>query len=276
MQTRSYTSLEARKAARASIDEVEIEEFKYDLDAPAEDADLRGGRRVGLFLHEVIEKLDLESFVGMPEVGSWSRREGVRRVFSDAMRRHQVIDPRWLERGSEMVFNALTSRIATSPGKLVGPLYQCNNVREMEFVYPIPERAHRLLQSANDGLWSVERGYLKGFVDFVFEYDGLHYFADWKSDSLPRYDRDSVESHVKEHYDLQAKIYSVGIVRLLGIRNEAEYEQRFGGLLYLFLRGIKRGSAGDAGVYFQRPDWTEICQYERSLISALPEMGALS
>ncbi len=275
MQTRSYTSLQGRKAARAGTSEVEVEEFKYDVDAAHEGADLRGGRRVGVFLHEAIEKLDLQSLRGALEAGSWSRQEAVRRVFTDAMRRHQVTDARWFERGAEIVFNALTSRLATAPGKLVGPLYQCPNVREMEFIYPIPERAHRLLQSAGDGLWSVERGYLKGFVDFVFEYDGLHYFADWKSDALPGYDRNSIEPHVKGHYDLQAKIYSVGIVRLLGIRSEQEYQQRFGGLLYLFLRGMKRDGAGDAGVYFQRPDWSEICRSERSLIGASAEAGAI-
>ena len=138
-------------------------------------------------------------------------------------------------------------------GTLVGPLYKCRNVREMEFVYPIPERAHSLLQSAGDGRWSVERGYLKGFVDFVFEYGGLHYFADWKSDSLPSYDRGAIAPHVKEHYDLQARIYSVGIVRLLGIRSEKEYDERFGGLLYLFIRGMTTRRRGRCGSIFSSP-----------------------
>jgi exodeoxyribonuclease V beta subunit len=275
MQTRSYTSLETRTAQRPIASDIEVEEFKYDLDAPAEVADLKGGRRVGIFLHEVIEKLDLESFNVARDLGSWREREEIRQVFADAMRRHQVTDARWFDRGTEIVFNALTSRIATSNGTLVGPLYRCRNVREMEFVYPIPERAHPLLQSASDGQWSVDRGYLKGFVDFVFEDGGLHYFADWKSDSLPAYDRSSIEPHVREHYDLQARIYSVGVVRLLGIRSKKEYDERFGGLLYLFIRGMKRDGMGDAGVYFQRPDWTEICLYERELISAIPEIATI-
>ena len=237
-------------------------------------SDLRGGRRVGIFLHEVIEQLDLQSLTEARDVGSWREQGEVSRVFVDAMRRHQVSDPRWFERGTEIVFNALTSRIAASPGTMVGPLYSCPSVREMEFVYPIPERAHPLLQSANDGQWSVDRGYLKGFVDFVFEYGGLHYFADWKSDSLSLYDRASIEPHVREHYDLQAKIYSIGIVRLLGIRSKTDYDKRFGGLLYLFIRGMKRDGAGEEGVYFRRPDWAEISSCERELIRAVPEINS--
>ncbi len=275
MQTRSYTSLEARMAARQSSSDIEVEEFKYDLEVPTEGADLRGGRRVGIFLHEAIERIDLNSFAAVRDVGSWRERDDIRQVFLDAMRRQQVSDARWFERGTEIVFNALTSRVATSPGTMVGPLYKCRSVREMEFVYPIPERVHPLLQSAINGEWSVERGYLKGFVDFVFEDGGLHYFADWKSDSLPAYDRASIEPHVREHYDRQARIYSVGIVRLLGIRSKSEYEQRFGGLLYLFIRGMKRDGAGDDGVYFRRPDWNEISLYERELIRAVPEVAAM-
>lgn len=198
----------------------------------------------------------------------------MKRVFIDAMRRHQVTDDRWLERGTEIVFNVMTSRIATSPGRMVGPLYKCPNIREMEFVYPIPERSHSLLAALGDGRWSVDRGYLKGFVDFVFEYEGKHYFADWKSDALTAYGPGAIAPHVKEHYELQAQIYSVGIVRLLGIRNEQQYNERFGGLLYLFIRGIRRDGAGDAGVYFHRPDWAEICRYERELIGVVPEIGA--
>lgn len=272
MQTRSYTSLEGRAAQPPAGSDIEIEEFKYDLDAPAETADLKGGRRIGIFLHEVIEKLDLESFRSTRDLSSWREQEEVRQLFVAAMHRHQVSDARWFERGTEIVFNALTSRIATSNGNLIGPLYGCRNVREMEFVYPIPERAHSLLQSSSDGNWSVHRGYLKGFVDFVFEFGRFHYFADWKSDSLPSYDRDSIELHVKENYDLQARIYSVGIVRLLGIRSKVEYDARFGGLLYLFIRGMKRDGTGQDGVYFHRPDWMEITLYERALIGAIPEV----
>lgn len=214
----------------------------------------------------------MESFNTARDVDSWREQAAVKKIFNDAMRRHRVTDVRWFERGTEMVFNALTSRIATTNGAMVGPLYKCKSVREMEFVYPIPERVHRLLQSPRSGEWSVDRGYLKGFVDFVFEYDGLHYFADWKSDFLPAYGRDSIEPHVREHYDLQARIYSVGIVRLLGIRSEAEYDTRFGGLLYLFIRGMKRDGSGEEGTHFQRPNWNEICQYERALISVVPEI----
>jgi len=174
----------------------------------------------------------------------------------------------------EIVFNALTSPIALPSGIVLGPLCKTPSAREMEFVFPIPEPTHALLGSRKDSGWVAEHGYLKGFVDFVFEHNGMHYFADWKSDFLSAYDRASLEPHVFEHYDLQARIYSVGIVRLLSVRDENDYERRFGGLLYLFLRGIKPQGGSD-GIYFRRPDWREICQYEESLRHSIPAAYAL-
>ena len=272
MQTRSYTSLEVRPFETPNTDDVELQDFKYDLETPAETADLKGGRRVGIFLHEVIERLDLESFERALNLTAWKEQDEVRKLFTDTMRRNGVIDARWFERGTEIVFNALTSRVALPSGKIVGSLYRLPSVREMEFVFPIPERMHALLDSMNDSHWTAERGYLKGFVDFVFEHDGLHYFADWKSDALGSYGQSSIEPHVREHYELQARIYSVGIVRLLGITSRAEYDRRFGGLMYLFIRGMRRDSAGE-GVYFRRPEWAEICLYEKALIGAIPEVA---
>jgi len=134
----------------------------------------------------------------------------------------------------------------------------------MEFVYPIPESSHPLLGAAAQGEWTVERGYLKGFVDVVFEDQGLIYFADWKSDHLPSYETGALRQHVQLHYDLQAQIYSIGVIRLLQIRNQGDYDRLFGGLLYIFLRGMD--GSGQRGVYFHRPAWSEVCDYEAGLM----------
>jgi len=139
-------------------------------------------------------------------------------------------------------------------------------MREMEFLFPLPENAHPVLGSAIAGDWIAGRGYLKGFIDFVFEDRGLIYFADWKSDLLRAYDAAAIADHVERNYRLQALIYSVGVVRLLRIRSEAEYRRRFGGLLYVFLRGIGDDSDTSRGIYFHRPGWNEICQHEAALM----------
>ena len=44
----------------------------------------------------------------------------------------------------------------------------------MEFLFPFPAEAG-----------GAERGFVKGFVDFIFEHEGRSYFGDWKTDRLP-------------------------------------------------------------------------------------------
>jgi exodeoxyribonuclease V beta subunit len=268
--TCSYTSLQQYQAAPT---EIEPEDFKYDVETEADVADLPGGRSVGVFLHEVIEKLELATLAAAPDLDSWKALPEVGQLFAELMRRHGVWDQRWKDRGAEAVFNILRSRITLGAGVSIGPLCGLPSVREMEFVYPIPESNHPLLEFGSDDKWKVERGYLKGFVDFVFNHSGLTYFADWKSDLLPSYERPIIEAHVKQHYDLQARIYAVGVIRLLRIRNEEEYERRFGGLLYVFLRGMK-AEGGEGGVYFHRPPWAEIARQEAALIDVIPRLGA--
>jgi exodeoxyribonuclease V beta subunit len=82
-----------------------------------------------------------------------------------------------------------------------------------------------------------------------------------------------VAAHVTSNYELQARIYTVGVLRLLAIRDESGYERRFGGLLYLFLRGITPGGAGESGVYFHRPAWSDVVRYEAELMKVSTAAG---
>ena len=264
----SYTSIQHSRDAAEPFDAEEFRTAMDSLEARTGAVDLPGGRTVGIFLHEVIEKLDFESFGDTPNLKSWAAREDVRELFASTMRRSGVTDPRWMTRGPEVVFNALTSRIALGEDALEHGLYKLRNVREMEFTYPIPEQHHRLVANAGDGGWAGERGYVKGYIDLVFRRDDSIYFADWKGDLLPSYDPAAVTAHVARHYSLQASIYSLGIVRLLGIDTERDYNRCFGGLLYVFLRGVSPTGDGKSGLYFARPSWSEIVSYESALLAS--------
>jgi hypothetical protein len=51
-------------------------------------------------------------------------------------------------------------------------------------------------------------------------------------------------------------------VKALGINSEAVYERSFGGLFYVFLRSLRGENASKPGVYFKKPSWAEILDYE--------------
>jgi exodeoxyribonuclease V beta subunit len=112
------------------------------------------------------------------------------------------------------------------------------------------------------------RGFLKGFVDLVFEHDGRYFIADWKSNHLGTRAADYsaaglATAMAEHHYHLQYLVYSVALHRWLAARLPGyRFEQHFGGALYLFVRGVRPGWRRDdgtpAGVFFHRPSFEAI------------------
>ncbi|MEO8133279.1 MAG: exodeoxyribonuclease V subunit beta [Betaproteobacteria bacterium] len=118
-------------------------------------------------------------------------------------------------------------------------------------------------------------GYLKGFIDLVFEDGGRYYILDWKSNHLgyaaADYSRESMESAMVEHgYHLQYLIYSLALDRYLAHRMaHYSFDDHFGGVLYLFIRGVRpRWTNPDGmatGVYHHRPAATTLGALDRLL-----------
>jgi exodeoxyribonuclease V beta subunit len=88
-------------------------------------------------------------------------------------------------------------------------------------------------------------GFMKGFIDLLFEFEDKFYLVDWKSNwlgaDLDSYARATIDAEMtKRFYTLQLSIYTVAVHRLLRARQPGyEYEKHFGGAYYLFLRGIE-------------------------------------
>ncbi len=114
--------------------------------------------------------------------------------------------------------------------------------------------------------------YLKGFIDLVFEHQGRFYILDWKSNHLgfdiADYDAPSLaQAMAGNGYHLQHLLYSVALNRYLARRVRGyRYETHFGGVLYLFVRGVrpdwKNADGAASGVYFHRPDKHAIRQLD--------------
>jgi exodeoxyribonuclease V beta subunit len=137
---------------------------------------------------------------------------------------------------------------------------------EMEFVLPLEGLdARRLNAVLADAGYVAEplareqvRGMLRGFVDLVLEHDGRYWVADYKSNWLgpvpASYDAEAMGAAIREHrYDLQFLLYAVALRRLLRRRLPGRpLADVFGGVLYLFLRGMDGGGA--TGVWAHRPE----------------------
>ncbi len=135
--------------------------------------------------------------------------------------------------------------------------------------YPMPRLTFSSLQ-----------GYLKGFIDCVFEHGGRFYVLDWKSNHLgyAREDYSTVRlaAAMREHgYHLQSLIYSVALHRYLARRLAGyEYERHFGGSIYLFVRGVRPGwrdaCGTPLGTWFHRPP-AAVLESLDAMLGGLPE-----
>lgn len=103
------------------------------------------------------------------------------------------------------------------------------------------------------------KGMMHGFIDLVFEQNGKYYVCDYKSshlgDNFEDYNYHALRNNVEQnYYDLQYLIYSLALHRYLQ-QNVADYnaEQHFGGIYYLYLRGMTSDEKhSGAGVYFRK------------------------
>ena len=236
--------------------------------------ELPGGRETGIFLHALIENIPAAELLDTTFTDWMARDTVITRAEKLAAR--YGFSPEYLPAALKLVFRALTaplnlvSREKTASLKLPSGLAAAERVRkEMAFTYPIPEADHPLLgssRSANSPVqalpYEVGRGYLQGLIDYLFEHEGRVYLLDWKSDRLADFGPETIEQHVQNNYSLQAGIYSLAVVRLLGLGCEADYEAGFGGILYFFMRSLQAGE----GVWFSRPGWLDLLKLERELL----------
>ncbi|THF56899.1 exodeoxyribonuclease V subunit beta [Pseudothauera rhizosphaerae] len=125
-------------------------------------------------------------------------------------------------------------------------------------------------------------GYLKGYIDLLFEHGGRYWVLDWKSNHLGTRVQDyagpALEAAMTAHgYHLQHLLYTVAVHRHLRRSLPGyDYGRHFGGALYLFVRGVRPGWRVDgvpAGVFHHRPSAAVIDALDRLLAgepAALP------
>ncbi|MSU31490.1 MAG: hypothetical protein EXS25_02295 [Pedosphaera sp.] len=106
------------------------------------------------------------------------------------------------------------------------------------------------IKAIDDWPFADFTGFLHGFIDLIFEHEGRWYVADYKSNRLPNYSNDSLDgAMLRHHYFLQARFYTIALHRhLTATLTGYSYNQHFGGVVYLFVRGFP-----NHGLWFDRP-----------------------
>jgi exodeoxyribonuclease V beta subunit len=121
-----------------------------------------------------------------------------------------------------------------------------------------PARNETFLSRLKHSQKVIPMGFMTGSIDLLFERAGRFYIVDWKSNSLDgfaeSFDKEGLAAEMAaSDYYLQYLIYTVAVDGFLRQSLAGyDYERHFGGIFYLFLRGIDRGHPG-RGIVHDRP-----------------------
>ncbi|MBS4098251.1 MAG: exodeoxyribonuclease V subunit beta [Sulfuricella sp.] len=221
------------------------------------------GAQPGTCLHAIFEQWD------------FTRRDelALRGWVGETLRAH-FIDEKWAPTVARMVQATLDARLDRESIRLAD-VTPSRKLVEMGFSYPLGNldapRLAALLANPAYGVapefaavasqldFRQMRGYMMGFIDLVFEAQGQYFIVDYKSNwlggDLASYAPPALTHAMADaHYYLQYLIYCVALHRYLRIRvADYAYERHFGGVYYLFLRGIDPAQGGDTGIFRDRP-----------------------
>lgn len=223
------------------------------------------GASPGTFLHSLFEEIDFSQ----PVDPQWLLE----------MLEAQGYASEWLPVLEEWVDTVLTTQLDDS-GMSLSELNPAQHQSELQFYLPIdgllkPQDLNTLVQHYDDLSaqcpplnFQQVRGMLKGFIDLVYCWQGRYYLLDYKSNWLGEdssaYTQSAMENAMAQHrYDLQYQLYTLALHRYLGHRLAGySYQQHFGGVIYLFLRGMDSEHPNN-GIFRRRPDEEFVTSMDR-------------
>ena len=229
------------------------------------------GARAGECLHAAFEHAEFT------DAGSWPA------AVDRALGEHLFDEPARLSASRlqllSMLGDVLRTPLATADGTLrLERVAASRRVAEMEFHLPArrlePQALTTLLTRRGLPAPTFEAaplsGYLRGFIDLVFEHQGRVHVIDWKSNHLGEHPIDYAHAGMaaemaRHDYHLQALLYAVALHRHLQRRRPGyRFDAHFGGVHYLFVRGVRPGWRQADG----RPSGVFDLPFDASLVEA--------
>ena len=218
------------------------------------------GVKAGTCLHKIFEKLDFPR---------WNE-PATKNLIDEELSTHGVPATEFSGIVRDMLGKVLAVPLPQRDGFAFTKIAADHRLNELEFCFPLNRISPGPLQTllsrhgvlGADGperfSFSPVTGLLKGYIDLVFEWQGRFYIVDWKSNWLGNRVEDYSPAALREeilhrHYYLQYQLYTVALDKYLRLRLPGyEYERHFGGVFYIFLRGVDPARS-EFGVFRDRP-----------------------
>lgn len=248
------------------------------------------GARAGTFFHSVLEHLDFTQ----EEPGRLERQV-------EAELRKAGFESRWSETLVPALRRILATPLLEREDLKLQAIAREHRLDELEFLFPIAcagaqgqlycdqlaavfeSEAERFPKGypalVRDLGFTPVRGYMKGFIDLVFRHGERWYLVDYKSNYLGPNFSDYAAAKLpaamaESHYYLQYHVYAVALHRFLSQRmRHYAYERHFGGVFYLFIKGMDPELGPGYGVFRDLPPLRLIESLSRLLD---PNLASLS
>lgn len=206
---------------------------------------LKRGANTGNLLHYIFERIDFTNSTNWEKLVT----ESLARFVPDSASEYAPQLPALLHQVIET-----TIAIAGTSFSL-HQLGRSRRLNELEFDFNVdlfsPEMVNKL--SSPELPFQLRyakelEGIMNGKIDLFFEYGGKYFILDWKSNYLGDqpidYSPDNIRLAMTDsNYHLQYLIYTLAVKKYLSLRVPGfEYARHFGGVIYLFIRGIRKGS----------------------------------
>ena len=215
--------------------------------------DFLRGKQVGTALHHHFENCYFSDLANTEEIDKLRQSLQLDETFTEPLQN-------WLQQISH-------TPLSNEIGIVLADLANKDCIKEMPFYLAI--REHFDLEAFNRALkthhhlpseplqFEQIQGIVRGSIDLVFRHNGKYYLVDYKSNflgsTLADYNQEALKKEMlHSHYDWQYLIYTLALHRYLqSVVPHYDYARDFGGVFYLFLRGMN--GEPQSGVFYDRP-----------------------
>ena len=215
--------------------------------------DLPRGKQVGTALHRHFENCYFSDLANTEEI--------------DTLRQSLQLDETLTEPLQNWLQQISHTPLSNEIGIALADLANKDCIKEMPFYLAIRKhfdveafnralKAHHHLPSEPLQFEQIQ-GMVRGSIDLVFRHNGKYYLVDYKSNFLGStfadYNQEALKKEMlHSHYDWQYLIYTLALHRYLqSVVPHYDYARDFGGVFYLFLRGMN--GEPQSGVFYDRP-----------------------
>ncbi|MCG8607439.1 exodeoxyribonuclease V subunit beta [bacterium] len=289
----SLVTLQAHAGEMADYDQVSLESkaAAFSRKSTSPDASdflsFPAGAKTGNCVHSLLQNLDFKDAArGQVEqtVGSWLARFG--------------FEQHWAPAVCDMLKKVCTVPLGVGEPHSLSQIDLSQRLNELEFYFPLKTISSKILRDLFKPLAETKfgadfsrkiqdlsfrpiKGFMKGFIDLIYRYQDRFYIVDWKSNHLgsdrEAYYKEALYQPMAENlYILQYHIYVLALHQYLRQRlPNYDYEKHFGGVFYIFVRGVEPELGWQQGIFYGRPEQVMIDELSKVLV-ADPRAGISS